>query len=149
MQKEKSKYKSSGEWKKADPSAYATAQAKGLLNKICEHFGWDKNNHTGYWILEKCKEDALKYRTRNEWQQAKKSGYWSAKRNGWLDVCCEHMKPVNAPAWTLKTCMEVAKKYKMRSEWKKKSSASYTAALREGWFDKCCKHMDQKYKRSN
>ena len=134
-------YKTSGEWKKADPSAYATAQARGMLDKICEHFGWEKHNSTGYWTLERCKEDALKYTTRYEWQKAKQSGYHKAKTNKWLDECCKHMKQVNSPEWTFKACMDVAKKYKKRSDWKKNSSASYAAALREGWFELCTKHM--------
>lgn len=141
MQKEKSKYKSSGEWKRADPSAYATAQANGLLDKICEHFGWNKNYYTGYWNLERCKKDALKHETRYSWQKAKKSGYYSAKRNKWIDECCKHMKTVNSPEWTLKTCKETAKKFKSRSDWKRNSSASYESARKNLWLDKCTKHM--------
>jgi len=142
MKTEKSQYKSSGEWKRADSSAYATARANGLLDKICEHFGWSKNNHTGYWNLERCKEDALKYSTRHEWQKAKKSGYWSAKRNKWIDECCKHMKSVNGPEWTLKACKDMAKKYTKKSDWKKYSSASYESARKNNWLYKCTKHMN-------
>jgi len=141
MKKEKSKYKSSGEWKKSNPSAYATAQANGLLDKICEHFGWEKNNHTGYWTLEKCKEDALKYNTRYSWQKAPKSGYHKAKTNKWLDECCKHMVSINKPEWTLEACKKEALKYTIKSMWKKKSSASYARALKNGWLEKCIKHM--------
>ena len=46
----------------------------------------------GYWNLERCKEDALKYNTRNEWRRNSCSAYGSALRNGCKDICCKHMK---------------------------------------------------------
>jgi hypothetical protein len=141
MKKENSKYKSSGEWKKANPSAYATAQANGLLDKICEHFGWVKHRNSSYWTLEMCKEDALKHKTRYLWQKAVRSGYHKAKNNKWLDECCKHMEPINKPEWTLETCKAEALKYTKKSLWKKGSSASYERARKNGWIDKCIKHM--------
>ncbi len=39
--KEKSKYSSLSEWRKADPNAYAAAYRRGMLIKIAEHFGWE------------------------------------------------------------------------------------------------------------
>lgn len=56
----------------------------------------------GYWTLEKCKEDALDYTTRKEWQN-KSSGYISARRNNWIDICCNHMTLIKKPTgyWPL------------------------------------------------
>lgn len=43
-----------------------------------------------YWTLERCKEDASKYKTRNEWQE-NSGGYAAAYKKRWLDQCCGHM----------------------------------------------------------
>ncbi len=44
------------------------------------------------WILETCKSDAKRYKSRSEWQKFSVSAYQAARRNGWLDECCEHME---------------------------------------------------------
>jgi hypothetical protein len=147
MKQTKSKYKSSGEWKKADPSAYATARLMGLMDRICERFGWSPNRPTGYWTKERCLEDALKYKTRNDWQTSKKSGYHSAKRNGWRDECCQHMVAAIKPTgyWTKKRCLEEAKKYKTKKDWKLSCGSSFNAAYKNNWFEECIQHMENKY----
>ena len=45
----------------------------------------------GYWTLERCKEDALKYNSRSEWWKKSKSSYNKSSKEGWLDECCSHM----------------------------------------------------------
>lgn len=45
----------------------------------------------GYWTLERCKKDALKYNSRSEWQKKSGSVYGCAGKNGWRDECCLHM----------------------------------------------------------
>ena len=37
--------------------------------------------------LESCKENASKYKTRNEWQKNDSASYFSAKNYGWLNEC--------------------------------------------------------------
>jgi hypothetical protein len=47
---------------------------------------WNKNN---------CIIEAKKYKTRKEFSLKNNSAYGSARRNGWLNDCCTHMKPIN------------------------------------------------------
>jgi hypothetical protein len=46
-----------------------------------------------YWTLEKCKADAFNFLSRKEWQIKSGGAYQKARRSGWLDVCCAHMRP--------------------------------------------------------
>lgn len=133
-------YKTRRQWKLKSATAYVMACNNNWLEKCCKHMT-AVQNPTGYWTFQRCKDDALKHKTRHAWQKAKNTGYWAAKTNKWLDICCKHMMAVNAPQWTLKTCKAVALKYKSRSEWKRNSSGSCEAARKNGWFEKCCKHM--------
>lgn len=44
------------------------------------------------WSLEKCKIDALKYKTRKDWLKGSSSAYHKAMSKGWLEECCSHME---------------------------------------------------------
>lgn len=44
------------------------------------------------WNLEICKINALKYKTRKEWETQSVSAYTIAHKNGWLEECCAHME---------------------------------------------------------
>lgn len=39
-----------------------------------------------YWIKERCKEEALKYKLRSEFKKYSSSAYTICFKNGWLDV---------------------------------------------------------------
>lgn len=95
-----------------------------------------------YWTLEKCKEDALKYKSRTEWRNASPSACNASCKNGWFEECCAHMIE-KQNKWTLELCKEDALKYKKRSEWQK-VGGGYQSAKRRGWLDKCCSHMIEK-----
>lgn len=45
-----------------------------------------------YWTYEKCKEEALKYKYRNEFRKINAGAYNSAWKNKWLDDICVNMK---------------------------------------------------------
>ncbi len=45
----------------------------------------------GYWTLEKCKEETLKFNSRTEWQNKSKGSYDAAFNNNWIDECTTHM----------------------------------------------------------
>lgn len=145
---EKSKYKSLAEWRKKNPNLYVAAYKKGIVKKICETFGWkykEKLNRkkSGYWTIEKCKEEAFKYKTISEWQKKSVSSYSIAYKNGWVKKCCVHMKfkerfVIN---WTLNKCKKEALKYKTRFEWAKSNISSYSFARKNNWLDECCLHM--------
>lgn len=92
----------------------------------------------GYWTLEKCKENALKYNRKSDWFKNSASTYGIAKIKGWFDECTSHMQ--GNISWTLEKCKEDALKYKTPTEWRENSSA-YSAAHKNNWIDECTSHM--------
>ena len=45
----------------------------------------------GYWTLDTCKGDAVRFQHRSDWFKDSPSAYLAAQRNGWLEQCCGHM----------------------------------------------------------
>ena len=46
------------------------------------------------WSLDKCKEEALKYKTRNEFQKNSACAYSASRKNKWLDDVCSHISTI-------------------------------------------------------
>ena len=67
-----------------------------------------KNNthDSGYWNKDRCKEEALKYSHRKEFQRGCGSAYTAAQRHDWIDEVCSHMITNNKPSgyWTKEKC---------------------------------------------
>jgi len=85
---EAKKYKTQKEWNEKSPISKQKARKLKIMNECCLHM--EKIiKPPGYWTLEKCKEDALNYKSRGEWIGT--SSYTIARRNGWLDECTKHM----------------------------------------------------------
>ena len=95
----------------------------------------------GYWNnFENCKNEALKYKTRNQFYTNNESAYDAAKRNNWLDIFFKHnygleiQKQINY--WNnYERCYEEAKKYRTRGEFKRKKGIAYKSAKRNKWLD--------------
>ena len=52
-----------------------------------------KTKPKGHWeVKENCKEAALKYKSRKDFQKGEKGAYDACLRNGWMDEVCSHMK---------------------------------------------------------
>jgi len=150
---EKSIFKNEVEWRKSsriNSLAYQIAYKRGLLPRICEDNGWEIPNYKTriYWTIEKCKDIALRYQTRYEWQKNNNVSYRAAYINEWLEECCKHMLYKNKPKgyWSLDKCKEIALKYNTRKEWIKGNSSSYIPSQKNGWLEECCKHMVAKKK---
>jgi superfamily II DNA or RNA helicase len=143
--KEASKYKTKAEWRKNSVS-YSAAQRNNWINECCSHMTETKRQN-GYWTLDRCKEEALKYKTKTEFQKNSATSFGTIHRNGWINECCSHMEEFHKPKgyWILKTCKEEALKYKTKTEWKKNSATSYTTARKNGWINECCQHMEISY----
>ena len=115
----------------------------------------NKNGRTLYWNLERCMEDAKRFDSRDQWGRNSGGAYASAKRHGWLEVCCRHMITKGEAVtrkklhWTLEKCMKDALRFNGRREWYRESSAAYGSAKRNGWLDKCCHHMDSGFTASD
>ena len=52
----------------------------------------------GYWNIENCRLEALKYTRRKEFYKKCGSAYNSASRHGWLDEICAHMHTDRKPS---------------------------------------------------
>ena len=100
---------------------------------------------TGYWTLEACKSDALRYTTRTAWRRESGSAVAAATKNGWLDECCAHMVSLQKPKgyWTFEACLKNASRYSSRTAWMNESGSAYSKALAMGWVERCSAHMER------
>jgi superfamily II DNA or RNA helicase len=81
------------------------------LTASVEKFDNQFRQPNGYWTLEKCKKSALSYNSRSEWSIKEPSAYIIALRNGWLDVCCQHMRHLYNPGLRKKEIIDFIAKY--------------------------------------
>jgi hypothetical protein len=130
------------EWKRNNPSAYATACQNGWLEECCSHMS-RLISPRGFWTKNRCKEEALKFSSRVDWQKNSSSSYVISWNNGWLEECCGHMKLLQLPNgyWDITKCKEEALKFDTRSKWENGSASSYTLSCQNGWLEECCGHM--------
>ena len=132
------KYKTRKEFQFKSRSAYVSALKNKLLDDICSHMELQKKPSL-YWTKERCKEEALKYKTMKEFQLKKSGAYGAALRNKWKDDICSHM--IKKSNWTKEKCHEEAFKCTTRNEFIKKGKGAYVAAKKKGWLDEICSHM--------
>jgi hypothetical protein len=96
----------------------------------------------GWWTLERCQEEALKYDTRKAFEVGANSAYQIAKRNGWSSQICKHMATGRqARKWTFEACRTKALKYESRTAFKNEAGSAYHAAWENGWLGQICAHM--------
>jgi hypothetical protein len=88
-------YKTIAAWCKERPGAYNAAYKNNWLDECCAHMKFTMETKDikprGYWTLERCKASARLYPTKKVWEKSEGSSYVAAQRNGWIDLCCEHM----------------------------------------------------------
>lgn len=97
-----------------------------------------------YWTKDKCKEEALKYETKADFQYNSSTSYSVSLKNGWISDICIHMKNKLKPNgyWiNFERCKEEASKYKNRSTFKKESPSAWDSARNNNWLDDICSHM--------
>ncbi|MBP0463605.1 hypothetical protein J5Y09_06765 [Roseomonas sp. PWR1] len=158
-------------WRQASFGAYDAALRNGWLDECCPHMAPVTARRGGSWTLEACKADAQNHQTRWAWAQASRGAYLAARRNGWLDLCCPHMRrpdpcprapkapqaraqrapattkaPASArpgEAWTRESCLADARRHPRLGVWWSRSREAHDAAKRNGWLDECCAHWRQ------
>jgi hypothetical protein len=86
-QEEALKYNNISDFKKFSISSYNVSLKNYWLDELCEHMT-EIVKHKGYWTIERCQEDALKYNTRNEFKNKSRSSYGAATKNNWIDDIC-------------------------------------------------------------
>jgi len=103
----------------------------------------NKRKPRGYWTFERCKEEALKYKTKSEFKKYSYSTYTISLKNKWLNKICKHMITKRKPNgyWTFERCKEIALLYRTRKEFKEKSVSAHDIAERNGWLNEICQHM--------
>ena len=84
-------YTTRGEFQKGAKGAYLSALRRGLLDEVCSHME-QRLKPKGYWTLERCKEEALKYDSRVGFMRGSGSAYNVVLRNKWLEEVCSHME---------------------------------------------------------
>jgi len=83
------KYNSKTEFLKNSSAAYDFASRQKWINNICSHM----IHHNGkvLWTYEKCKEEALKYDYKTDFNKFSHVVYNISYRHGWLNEICSHM----------------------------------------------------------
>ena len=79
------------EFKKCNGGAYAAARKHGWLDEVCSHMKLLCRRN--YWTKERVRKEALKYEAKGRFIRASPGAYNAAKKHGWLDEVCSHMKP--------------------------------------------------------
>lgn len=95
------------------------------------------------WTKEKCKEEALKYISRNEFRLNSNAAYRHSCSNRWLSEITTHMKirERNYMYWTKNVCHTAALTCNSRSIFLSKYGIAYDISRKNGWLDDICSHM--------
>jgi hypothetical protein len=135
-----STFSSQQEWRGQNPASYHAAVKYGWYHSCCHHMETSKKQNN-YWTRTLCKQRALDFKSRREWQYGCGDGsYVRARRAGWLEFCCSHMEDGRIK-WTKAACLDDALRFETRISWKKHSDQAYKIAGRNGWRDESCQHM--------
>jgi hypothetical protein len=136
--KEAIKYNTIAELQKSDGSVYNRIRKNGWLELLSHVTRVQKES--GYWTYERCKEEALKCKTRAEMQG--KTFYNVIKDNKWLEELTSHLDYVCKPAgyWTYERCKEAALKCKTRAEMQ--GTGFYNSMLQNGWLEELTTHLN-------
>jgi hypothetical protein len=87
---EAAKYSTRSDFARNARSAYYAALRKGFLRSVCAHMSLAQTP-ANFWTKKRCAEEALKFRTRSEFNKKAKGCYSAAYRNRWLNDICKHM----------------------------------------------------------
>jgi predicted GIY-YIG superfamily endonuclease len=78
------------EFNKKYKSAYVASSKNGWLVEICNHMQYNQTPPNS-WTKERCKEVALKYNCRSDFQKSNYNVYRIAYDQKWLNEICSHM----------------------------------------------------------
>jgi hypothetical protein len=125
-------------------TAYVKLKNLKIFDTVCLHMKDARSNESRRkWNFDTCAKEALKYKTRGEFQKNSGSAYTIACKNNWLDEICEYMTSPQKPSgyYTIEICREEASKYTKKKEFCEKCRRTYDAAYRNGWLNEICSHM--------
>jgi len=103
------------------------------------------NHPRGYWTLDTLQAEALKYKSRSEFQKFNGAAYNASGRLKLRDLICAHMVEAKKPNgyWNLERLQAEALKYSLRQEFQQKNGAAYKAAGEIKCREQICAHMAQ------
>jgi hypothetical protein len=87
-------YPTKGDFLKNEPNAYEAAKRRGVdfFNSITSHMvPTQRQVPSGFWTYDNVKNEAQKYKSRNDFQNGSKGAYLKAREMGWLDDITTHM----------------------------------------------------------
>lgn len=85
-------YSSRSEFQHKNKKIYMQAYYYKWLDDICSHM-IELHKPKCYWNYERCKSEALKYKSKHEFQKKSPSAYGASKINNWYINICQHMRP--------------------------------------------------------
>jgi len=137
------KYYTRSEFQKINGSAYNAAGKLQVRNLVCAHMNTPKRPN-GYWTLERLQVEALKYSSRQEFQQKSGAAYKAAGEQKCRDKICSHMHKVKQPKgyWTFESLQAEARKYDNKVDFRTQSNSAFLTATRKKLLDQICSHME-------
>ena len=147
-------YEYRSEFKNINPKAYHNAKRKGILDKVCVHMKKKLPVQTKVilpkkWTDEAIVKEALKYKTRSEFQKGCVSAYNAAHKSGRFDDLCPHLpKPTKKDyeCNSIEDALSLARICNNRTELKEQYCKAYEMLRTKGLLDGACSHME-KYKK--
>jgi len=129
------------EFKEIYPSAYTIAHREHFWKEISVSL--TKKVERNKWNKIKILEVAKTCQTRKKFMTKYGGAYNKARKEGWLEEACLHMKRNSKPAnyWTIDTIKLEALMYDSRKEFSVKSKSAYGKACKLGIIDEVCVHM--------
>lgn len=86
--KEAKKYKTATEWHAKGGGSYRKAKAEGWWDEATAHMSTPERPKKPYkWTRSKCKKEAAKYTSKEEWAKGSPSSYRAADAYGYMDEC--------------------------------------------------------------
>lgn len=129
--------------------AYVVICRNKWLDDLCSHMS-SLIKPNNYWSFDICKEEALKYDRKVDFENGSSVAYNKSLKNKWLNKICNHMVGGNKPKnyWTMEQCKEEALKYLYIGDFIKESPSCYTISRNNKWVNDITSHMSRKCRKS-
>lgn len=138
--KEALKYKSKSLLKKNNISVYNKI-IKNKWMELCEHMKRPEN-YNKKWTYDKCKEIALKYKTKKDFSEQDNGAYQYSVKKHFIDDICKHMiKNKRKVKYTFQYCLSIASKYNSKNDFYQNEKSIYTTCSKNGWLNEIYKNL--------
>lgn len=91
----------------------------------------------GKWTYKVCYEEALKYKTRQDFNKGCQGAYIASCRNKWLDNFYWFEPSKTKLKWAKESFLEFAKKFEYVEDLKHANESIYWKSKQKGWFELC------------